>query len=482
MSNNNYLTEAFQDLKLLDEDVFSYDADGAKELRDFLDADDIEEQTIIDPEAADESELKDSYVGDVVLSCCVCKSMIYKKPEDVIVDEDSELVNVEEECPYCYSTEGFEVVGQIAPYEPNKGVVEEEPEVEVKEEEAVKLEEGKHEEKSLWDEIYGELTEDGTLKMVDNTKGNYMPQINKGAGYDYKDQVAVDRDGNIVVKAAEEHDLKKAIDVANKYADKGITYNISKSKYDKKYKYWLTVEIPEEFKESLNEAKVKKGKLNPLEKLRKKFPELREENETKKLEEDIDKVEVTADEQKVTVTEKDDATVVEIKKDESVEKVEEETGETIIPLQEPVKDEIERNVADDEYADEEEIDIDDFDEGSFDELGESYLKEVYDNVAEYKTENVKQNGESLLIEGVITFNSGKKVKTTFRFEGYKKLRGTKLQFLGENKQFARKKNSFMITGNLEGGSLICESLTYNYSAKDAKGGKAIRLYGKVTRK
>lgn len=478
--SNNYLAEAFQDLKLLDEDVFSYDADGAKELKDFLDREDEEEQTIIDPEAVDESELKDSYVGDVVLSCRVCKSMIYKKPEEVKIDEGSDLVNIEEECPYCYSTEGFEVVGQIAPYE-TKEVEVEEPEAEVKEEEEVKLEEGKHEEKSLWDEIYGELAEDGTLKMVSNTKGNYMPQINKGAGYDYKDQVVVDRAGNIVVKASEECDLKKAIDVANKYADKGVTYNISKSKYDKKYKYWLTIEIPEEFKESLNEAKDKGGELNPLEKLRKKFPELREPVEDKKLEEAIDKVEVTSDDQKVIVEEGEDSTTVEIKKDEP-EVVEETAEETIIPVQDVVEDEIEQNNVEDEYDDEEDIDIDSFDEESFDELGESYLKEVYDNVANYKTSNIKQNGENLIIEGVITFNSGKQVKTSFKFEGYKHDGGTKLKFLGENKQFAKKKNSFMISGNLECGNFICESLTYNYSAKDAKGGKSKRIYGKVTRK
>ena len=37
---------------------------------------------------------------------------------------------------------------------------------------------------------------------------------------------------------------------------------------------------------------------------------------------------------------------------------------------------------------ESEEDIEDFDEESFDELGESYLKEVYDNVNSYKTTKV----------------------------------------------------------------------------------------------
>ncbi len=109
------------------------------------------------------------------------------------------------------------------------------------------------EEKDLWDIIYGELTEDGSQYIVPETG---KPRINKGAGYKFDSQIAVDRAGNIVVKAKEERDLKAAIDIADKHKDNGVTYNIDQSKYDKNYPYWMTIEIPEKYKECFKESKL----------------------------------------------------------------------------------------------------------------------------------------------------------------------------------------------------------------------------------
>ena len=47
--------------------------------------------------------------------------------EDIVVSEDSEIVNADEECPYCYSMDGFKIVGQVAPYEKEEVKVEVEP-------------------------------------------------------------------------------------------------------------------------------------------------------------------------------------------------------------------------------------------------------------------------------------------------------------------------------------------------------------------
>ena len=106
------------------------------------------------------------------------------------------------------------------------------------------------EKKDLWDTIYGELTEDGSQYIAPETG---KPRINKGAGYKFDDQIAVDRAGNIVVKVKEERDLKAAIDIADSHKDEGVTYNISESKYDKRYPYWMTIEIPQE---NLHESKI----------------------------------------------------------------------------------------------------------------------------------------------------------------------------------------------------------------------------------
>lgn len=72
------------------------------------------EETIVDVDAETVDQLKDSYVGNAILRCPVCRTLIYKQPEDLKKDGDNELYNVEEECPHCHTKDGFELVGQVA--------------------------------------------------------------------------------------------------------------------------------------------------------------------------------------------------------------------------------------------------------------------------------------------------------------------------------------------------------------------------------
>ena len=112
------ILEAFRALNALNEDVFSLDADGVKGLSDFKNNDDFEDDiSIIDPEAETTEDLQDNYIGKVILDCCVCHSKLYKAKEDVTIDETGELVNVGEECPYCFTPDGFKVIGEVAAFE-----------------------------------------------------------------------------------------------------------------------------------------------------------------------------------------------------------------------------------------------------------------------------------------------------------------------------------------------------------------------------
>ena len=124
-----YLSEAFRQLELLNEEDFnlSTTADNS-DLKDFLDNDDMSVMSldVIDPEAETEEDLEDSYTGKVILDCCVCHSKLYKDKEEVQIDEEQDLANVGEECPFCYSNDGFKIIGEVAPY----GETEAEPEVE----------------------------------------------------------------------------------------------------------------------------------------------------------------------------------------------------------------------------------------------------------------------------------------------------------------------------------------------------------------
>lgn len=127
----DYLAEAFKALDdvedvtpCLHEEMFTVDSDGLSELADF----EVESEKsgdkkrVIDPEAKNEEELKSSYVGKVIIDCNQCHSKVYKDKEDIVIDGDD--VNKEEECPYCFATEGFKVVGEVAPYTETKVDVE----------------------------------------------------------------------------------------------------------------------------------------------------------------------------------------------------------------------------------------------------------------------------------------------------------------------------------------------------------------------
>ena len=131
---------------------------------------------------------------------------------------------------------------------------------------------------------------------------------------------------------------------------------------------------------------------------------------------------------------------------------------------------------------EEEVEMDEIDEEGMDELGEAYLKQVYENVNSFKTSKATLRKDKMIIEGIITFNSGKKAKTQFLFEAKEMTKKGKLKFLGENKNLSKNKKAFTLTGSMSGNKLIVESLNYNYSGIDSKTGKAKRLYGTVKTK
>lgn len=122
------LSEAFQALKALNEEAFDIVDDTAfddmAELENINnELEDVED--IIDPETEVEEEIEDSYVGKVIIKCPVCQSEIFKNADEIILADDGELVNIEDECPYCYSTEGFEIIGEVAPYAPVEDELEE---------------------------------------------------------------------------------------------------------------------------------------------------------------------------------------------------------------------------------------------------------------------------------------------------------------------------------------------------------------------
>ena len=114
----SFLNEAFQALRLVESEDFSLDKKGTEKLKDFLDEDEeLDFVDVIDTEAVTQDDVDNVHVGMTVLGCDVCKSMHFRDLEDVSIDEESQMANVGEPCPYCFSTDGFKIVGTVAPFE-----------------------------------------------------------------------------------------------------------------------------------------------------------------------------------------------------------------------------------------------------------------------------------------------------------------------------------------------------------------------------
>lgn len=112
------LFEAFNDLADIDDGMLNVSINDVEKIKAFKDGDDvaIEYQKIIDPLAKDEEEVRGDYLGKKILKCCVCHSLVYKDEDEITFNEDETVANEGEECPMCFSTEGFKVVGEVSPF------------------------------------------------------------------------------------------------------------------------------------------------------------------------------------------------------------------------------------------------------------------------------------------------------------------------------------------------------------------------------
>lgn len=106
--------------------------------------------------------------------------------------------------------------------------------------------------------------------------------------------------------------------------------------------------------------------------------------------------------------------------------------------------------------------VEDFDDETFNKLTEGYLTEVYSNVKSFKTTNCDLRDGKLIVEGTITFNSGKTKSTTFTYETNKVIDRT-LVLEGLNADFASEK-AFTLNCKIDTENrLIVESLNYKYT-------------------
>ena len=479
MSEVYNISNAFKELDLLTEDTFKADDAGIDKLRDFMDGDQVDEITIIDPEAETFDDVKESYIGKIILNCGVCQSKFYKDKEDIVIDEETQLANVGEECPYCTSADGFEIVGQVAEYCPD---CHEEEDYDDASEDQLDLDESAS--NTPWDKI--EKTYGDQLKP-DNVKPNVKPKADSTSDNPnnpwskiakaYGKQLDLDEsrdltkfDGTIAKLLADNMSKLSNITDVNELKSKIVDLLDSSAIKDKK--------AVADFKARMDKIKNISSLISTIATYitgMKSQPK----DSKKAVKESVESVEVKTDTDKICVDTEGDSTKVEVKPRDDFE----DEAEMITPVDDEVKDEIEaEQVSDEDVEDEdnfEDVDFDEFDEESFDELGERYLKKVYENVKSYKTSSGSMKNDKLKLEGVITFNSGKQAKTTFLFEGASILKNGTLKLIGENKNFSDKKNAFGLRGRVSGNKLMVESFNYNYIGKDAATGQSKKLYGTI---
>ena len=432
-------------------ETFSFDNDGAAKLSNFMDDDLLTDvEVVIDPEAETEEDLKDSYIGNVILACEVCHSMIYKREEEVTVEEDADMANVGELCPYCYSSDGFKIIGKVAPYE--------EITVETESGEDVEVEvDGKKIETS-------EETDKDEVKDLD-------PETEE-------DREELDESLNEPTEPLSVRLKKRLAQMAENLEEEVVNEN-----------FYAVVEVDGEERRFPFADRQKAREY--LEYIRKGAPEFEGkkigsmwteslDSEDKLLKEAMEDISITTETDviKVKSTPREDKEAIVPMQPEEVQEIIEPEVEEVAEI--PEEKFVEEPVAEEESIDTD-VEIEEFDEEGFDDLGESYLKKVYDNVESYKTTSGKMTNTSIMLEGIITFTSGKKAKTNFIFEAKEMTKRGKLKFVGENVNLSKNKKAFTLTGTAEHKKLMCESLTYNYLARDTKNNKAKKLYGTIKR-
>lgn len=523
----DFLSEAFKSLQSLTEETFDLSqANGQEELKDFIDGDDeIDTLTIIDDEAKTDDELKDSYLGKVILDCNVCHSLIYKDPAEVVIDEDGENCNIEDECPYCYSTgDGYKLIGQIKPFgEVEKELEDEESEEEIKDEESVEVDDDFEDED--FDEDEEIIEDDDFEESFKGVIGGKSLEEAKKVGCDKK----LKEDSDVCPECGKnpcecEESLNESkyvlIDELNRFPAKDQTKFISELDNNNVVATVNTIDgIQDEIlsKFDVYEVDLKDDVEGILSKTLKKphnvlfvgkpgqgiysrirswltmhdknlqvaspnrFDETDLGGAVAPMKESIQDMSLTTDDGttmemtsgengEVTIKTKPGCTQCEEIEDD-VEIEPNSDDETIGEVDDEVMDEIETNTEDETQEDE----MTEFDEKSFEEMGESYLKKTYSNVESFNVSDVTEKHDKLFVEGLIKFNSGNVKKTNFVFESLGKNNKGKIVFEGFNKEITGSNKAFRLIGEVNNNTFLSESLNYRYNQNNQM------IKGKITK-
>lgn len=486
------------------------ETDGLSSLDDIT-PDDVESIEAIDKDAYSDDELKDDYVGDVVLECVCCHSHITLDESKVYIDEETGTASPDIACPVCNENQGYTVLGKIEKYdvpeEKEEAKVlfpaEEEPEVEEEEEEVV--------EESLHDRIRRKHLQESKVcpkcgknpceckESCDEALEEKCEDCDESCEEPLKEGKACEDCDEPLEECGDQ--LKEAIQGDAIY--KTVSFGGMEGR-DREVRYFSSEEAAREnalkdtwndgftlyeisFKDNDKGVERSIGRIESgREKLLADNKSLKEDINNLSLDTDDQHLEMTSDESgKVTITTEplteaggeleipdtavpgeesvvpldfEDTSAIETNiSPEEQEEVLDASEDSLEPAIAPEEAPEEELPAEEESEEEFEVE-----EESFNYLGNTFAKKLYENVSSYKITNAKDDGNTLVVEGLITFNSGKTRPTKFVFEEATETKTGRIVLEGFNDTFSKGK-AFKLRGKLVNGKFISESLRYNYS-------------------
>jgi len=182
--------------------------------------------------------------------------------------------------------------------------------------------------------------------------------------------------------------------------------------------------------------------------------------------EELQPIETTVEEVKEIATEVAQKLATPVNDEKEAEKQQEEIQEVVDEVVEEKlgEEKPEEGEAEEPVEDAPEFDFDDLQEESFNTHVKDFLTEVYENVADFAATSCELKEGRLIVEGKISFKSGKEKLTMFEFlptygEG-------KLFFEGYNKDFSADKAFTLNCSLTEAKEIITESFGYKYKINE----------------
>ena len=183
----------------------------------------VDDETPID-EVPEEESVEDDEPKQVVIECTKCGALVIKSEADIVVDEESGLVNVEDKCAFCEETEGYKIIGTMIPYE----------DAEVEETEVSEVEDT--ESADVDEEVFNEAVESDTEPNPSTAAGplsetlqlgSHSKQLNALATSIHKAFVSAKLDDSITVSTVNASDEFGSgghitISTADKLSDKNL--------------------------------------------------------------------------------------------------------------------------------------------------------------------------------------------------------------------------------------------------------------------